>query len=150
VIVVLVMIVTVIVTVIVAVIVAMIAVIITMFVSMVAVIVPMVFTIVRNVSIGVPVVPDEVDRLTAGIVLAAVMTPIALIARLHMQIDRRRQHAALNAYAHDGRAIDEAGRRRVADIHASVKAGIAQADGGRDLCERCAADCQRCKAHGEK
>jgi hypothetical protein len=129
-------------------------VIVAMIVPMVAVIVPMfdtmVFTIVGNVSIGVPVVPDEVDRLTAGIVLAAVMTPISLIAWLHMQIDRRRQHAALNAYSHDGRAIDEAGRRRVADIHASVKAGIAQADGGRDLCERCAADCQRCKAHGEE
>ena len=125
-----------------------------MFVAVVAVIVPMfitmVFTIMGNISIGVPIMPYEVDRLTAGVVLAAVMAPIALIAWLHMKIDRRRQHAALNAYAHDGRAIDEAGRRRVADIHASVKARIAQADGGRDLCERCAADSQRCKAHGEK
>ena len=123
-------------------------------VPMIAVIVPMfvtmVFAIVGNISIGVPVMPDEVDRLAAGIVLAAVMAPIALIAWAHMQIDRRRQHAALNAYAHDGREIDEAGRRRVADIHASVKAGVAQGDGGRHLCERCAADCQRCKAQGEK
>ena len=149
-IVVLVMIIAVIVAVIVAMVVPVVAVIIPMFVPMVAMIVPMVFAIVGNVSIGVPVVPDEVDRLTAGVVLAAVMAPIALIAWLHMKIDRRRQYAALNAYAHDGRAIDEAGRRRVADIHASVKARIAQADGGRDLCERCAADSQRCKAHGEK
>ena len=112
--------------------------------------VTMVFAIVGNVSIGVPVMPDEVDRLAAGVVLAAVMAPIALIAWAYMQIDRRRQHAAMNAYAHDGRAIDEAGRRRVADIHASVKSGIAQADGDPHLCERCAAECQRCKAHGEK
>ena len=111
-------------------------------VTVVAVIVTMAFTIVGNVSIGVPVMPDEVDRLAAGVVLAAVMAPIALIARAHMQIDRRRQHPAVNAYAHDGRAVDEAGCRRVADIHASIKPGLAQADGGRHLCERCAADCQ--------
>jgi hypothetical protein len=126
------------------------AVLVPMFVAVVAMLVPMVFTIVRSVSIGVPVMPDEEDRLAAGVVLAAVMAPIALIAWAYMQIDRRRQHAAMNAYAHDGRAIDEAGRRRVADIHASVKAGFAQADGGRHLCECCAADCQRCKARGEK
>jgi hypothetical protein len=132
----------------------MVIVIVVMIVAMVAVIiaviVTMLFTIVGNVSMGVPVMPDEVDRLAAGVVLAAVMAPIALIARAHMQVDRRRQHAAMYAYAHDGRAIDEAGRRRVADIHASVKAGVAQADGGRHLCERCAADYQRCKAQGEK
>jgi hypothetical protein len=120
-----------------------------MFVAVVAMLVT-VFTIVRNVSIGVPVMPYEVDRLAAGVVLAAVMAPIALIAWAYMQIDRRRQLAATNAYAHDGRAIDEAGRRRVADIHASVKTGLAQGDGGRHLRERCAADCQRCKARGEK
>ena len=131
-------------------IVAVVAMLVPMFVAVVAILVPMMFTIVRSVSIGVPVMPDEVDRLAAGVVLAAVMAPIALIAWAHMQIDRRRQHAALNAYAHDGRAIDEAGRRRVADIHASVKAGIAQGDGGRHLRECCAADCQRCKARGEK
>jgi len=130
--------------------VAVVAMLVPMFVAVVAILVPMMFTIVRSVSIGVPVMPDEVDRLAAGVVLAAVMAPIALIAWAHMQIDRRRQHAALNAYAHDGRAIDEAGRRRVADIHASVKAGIAQGDGGRHLRECCAADCQRCKARGEK
>src|ERR1700722_14785206 len=90
--------------------------------------VPMVLTIVGNISIGVPVMPDEVDRLAAGVVLAAVMAPIALIARPHMQIDRRRQHAAIDAYAHYGRAIDEARRRGVADIHASVEARVAQVD----------------------
>ena len=131
-------------------IVTVVAMIVPMLVAVVAMLVTMVFTIVRNVSIGVPVMPDEEDRLAAGVVLAAVMAPIALIAWAYMQIDRRRQHAAMNAYAHDGRAIDEAGRRRVADIHASVKAGLAQGDGGRHLCECCAADCQRCKARGEK
>jgi hypothetical protein len=129
--------------------VAVVAMFVPMFVAVVAMLVT-VFTIVRNVSIGVPVMPYEVDRLAAGVVLAAVMAPIALIAWAYMQIDRRRQLAATNAYAHDGRAIDEAGRRRVADIHASVKTGLAQGDGGRHLRERCAADCQRCKARGEK
>jgi hypothetical protein len=130
--------------------VAVVAMLVPMFVAVVAMLVTMMFTIVGNVSIGVPVMPDEEDRLAAGVVLAAVMAPIALIAWAYMQIDRRRQHAAMNAYTYDGRAIDEAGRRRVADIHASVKAGLAQGDGGRHLCECCAADCQRCKARGEK
>jgi len=122
---------------------AVILVIIPMFVAMV-------LTIVGHVTIGVPVMPDEIDRLAAGVVLAAVMAPIALIAWAYMQLDRPRQHTATNVYAHDRRAIDEAGRRRVADIHASVKAGFTQADGDRHLCECCAADCQRCKARGEK
>lgn len=121
---------------------AMVVTVVAAIVTMVAVIVTMVFTIVGNVSIGVPVMPDEIDRLAAGVVLAAVMAPIALVAWAHMQINRRRQHAAMNAYAHDGRAVDEAGCRRVADIHASIKAGLAQADGDPHLCERCAADCQ--------
>jgi len=129
-------------------------VVVVMIVAVVAAIVPMfvtvVFTIVGNVGIGVPVMADEVNGLAAGVVLAAVMAPIALIAGAHMQIDRRRQHAAMNAYAYDRRAIDEARCRRVADIHAAVKPRVAQVDGGRHLCERRAADCQRCKAHGEK
>jgi hypothetical protein len=129
----------VIVAVVVVMIVAVVAMIVTMVITMV---ITMLFTIVGNVRMGVPVMPDEVDRLAAGVVLAAVMAPIALIAWAHMQVNRRRQHLATSAYAHDRRAIDEAGRRRVADIHASVKAGVAQADGGRDLRERGAADCQ--------
>jgi hypothetical protein len=128
----------------------MVIVIVMMIVAVVAVIVMMVIAIVGNVSAGVPVMPNEVDRLAAGIVLAAMVAPIALISRANVQINRWRQHAAMNAYAHDGRAIDEAGRGRVAEIHASVEAGIAQADGGRHLCERCTADCQRCNTQREK
>ena len=124
---------------------------VTVFITVfVTVFVTVVLAIVRDVSIGVPVMPDEIDRLTAGIVLAAVMAPVALIARAHMEIDRRRQYAAMNSYTHDGRTIDEAGRRRVADIHASIKARVAQADGGPHLCERCAADYHRREASSEK
>jgi hypothetical protein len=112
--------------------------------------VAMVFAIVGNVSFGVPVMLDEIDRLAAGVVLAAMMAPIVLIAWAHMQIDRWRQRSAMNAYSHDRRVIDEAGRRRVADIHATVKARVAQADGDPHLCERCAAERHGCKSHGEK
>jgi hypothetical protein len=125
------------------------AVIIAVIIPVFAVIIPMVFAIVRDVAIGVPVVPDEVDRLAAGVILAAVMAPVALIAWAHMQIDRRRQHAAMSAYRYDRRAIDEAGRGRVPEIYASIKAGVPQADGCRHLCERGAADCRRCKSQGE-
>jgi len=89
----------------VVVVVVMIVVAVAVIVAVVAMIIPMlvamVFTIVGNVSIGVPVMPDEIDRLAAGVVFAAMMAPIALIAWTHMQIDRRRQYAAMNAYTHD-------------------------------------------------
>ena len=140
--------------VIVVMIVAVVAVIVMTFAVIVAVVVAMLvammFAIVRNVRMGVPVMPDEIHRLSAGVVLAAVMTPIALVARPHMQVNRRRQWGTTDTYAHDGRGIDEARRRRVADVHASVKAWVAQADGGRHLCKCCAAHCQRRKANGEK
>src|SRR4029077_1684240 len=129
---------------------AVIAVIIAMVAAIVPMLVAMMLTIVRNVRVGVPVVLHEVDRLSAGVVLAAMVAPIPLIARANVQIDRRRQHAAGNAYTHDGRAIDEARRRRVAEIHASVESGIAQADRDSYLRGRCGADRQRGKAGGEK
>ena len=57
-------------------------------VAVVAVIVPMfvamVFAIVGHVSIGVPVMPDEVDRLAAGVVFAAMVAPIVLIPGAHV------------------------------------------------------------------
>ena len=125
-----------------------------MIVVVVMMIVPMfitmVFAIVGNISFGVPVMLDEIDRLAAGVVLAAMMAPIVLIAWAHMQIDRWRQGGAMNAYSHDRRVIDEAGCRRVADFHATVKTRFAQADGNRHLRERCAADCHGCKSQGEK
>ena len=127
----------------------MVIVLVVMIVAVIAMIVPMVLTIVGDIGIGVPVVPDEVDRLTAGVVLSAVIAPITFIAWAHVQIDRWRQHT-MSAYGHNGRAIDETGCRRVADIHATVKARVAQADRGLHLSERCAADYQRCNAHSEK
>jgi hypothetical protein len=128
-------------------IVVVVVVIVPMFVAM---FVAMVFAIVGNVSFGVPVMLDEVDRLAAGVVLAAMMAPIVLIAWAHMQIDRWRQRGAMNAYTHDRRVIDKAGRRRVADIHATVKARVAQTDRDSHLCERCAAERHGCKSHSEK
>lgn len=131
-----------------------IVVVVVMIVAVVAVIIPMfvtmVFTIVGYVSPGIPVMPDEVDRLAAGVVLAAMVAPIALIAGAYVQINGWRQWRALNAYSHDGCAIDEAGRRRIADIHAAVKSRVAQVDGNPHLSERCAAEGQRCNARGEK
>jgi hypothetical protein len=131
-----------------------IVVVVVMIVAVVAVIIPMfvtmVFTIVGNVCPGIPVMPDEVDRLAAGVVFAAMVAPIALIAGAYVQIDGWRQWRALDAYSHDGRAIDEAGRRRITDIHAAVKSRVAQVDGNPHLCERCGAEGQRCNSRGEK
>ena len=144
----------VIVAVVIAVVVVMIVAMVALIVPMIAVIIPMLvtmlFTIMGNIGMGVPVMPDEVHRLAAGVVLAAMTPPIALVTGAHMQIDRRRQFGAANPDAHDGRAIDKARRRCIADIHAAVKSGVAQTDGGGHLGECCAADCQGCNADGKK
>ncbi len=77
-------------------------VVVTIIAVVIAVIVTMVFEIVRNVGSGVPVMPDEVDRLAASVVLAAMVAPIPLIAGAYVQIDRRWQWCTVDAYSHDG------------------------------------------------
>jgi len=42
----------------------------------------------RHVFLVVPVVPHEVDRPTAGVVLRAVFVPVFLVARWHVEVDR--------------------------------------------------------------
>jgi len=115
-----------------------------------AMLVPMVFTIVRNIGIRIPVMPDEVDRLPAGVVLAAMMAPIALVTRAHMQINRRRQYSAVNSYANDGGAIDESRCGRIAHIDPSIKSGVTQVDRRRHLGKRCATQGHRGKSHREQ
>ena len=45
--------------------------------------------VARYVFIVVPVVSHKVDRTTAGIVLRAVLAPVLLVARGHVQVNRR-------------------------------------------------------------
>jgi hypothetical protein len=44
------------------------------------------------------------------------MAPIAFIPWAHVQIDRRRQYAAVKLYADDRRALDEPRSRCIAEI----------------------------------
>ena len=41
-----------------------------------------------HVLVVVPIVPDEVDRPATGIVRRAVLTPVLLVARRYVQVDR--------------------------------------------------------------
>jgi hypothetical protein len=62
---------------------------VTMFIAVVAVliaaigVVSVVLTIMGNVGIVVPVIPNKVDRLAAGVVLATMLTPVPFMSRPH-------------------------------------------------------------------
>src|SRR3954453_8748764 len=86
------------------------------------------------VALAHPLVANEVDRLAAGMVLAAVAAPVLLMRRRHVQIDR----ATLDD---DGRRRDdhrlrviERRVRQVANVDAAVHARLVDADreAGRD------------------
>jgi hypothetical protein len=45
--------------------------------------------VTRHVFVVVPIVSHKVDRPTAGVVLRAVLAPVFLVARRHVQVDWR-------------------------------------------------------------
>src|SRR5574337_1400381 len=74
------------------------------------------------IAVAHPLLLDEVHRTAAGVVAAAVMAPIALVARRNVHVHRRRRrHHAGNRRDDHGLRIDQ-GRRRIAaaDIDLAV------------------------------
>jgi hypothetical protein len=101
-----------------------------MFVAMIAVlitaigVISVVLTIVGDIGIVVPVIPNKVDRLATGVVLATMSTPIPFMSGPHMKINRGRQRLPAAAYSNDGRAIDEPRCRSITDIDSAKKTGF--------------------------
>src|SRR5712692_5158340 len=93
--------------------------------------VAVVFLVVRNVHLVVPVVLNEVDRLAAGVVLAAMLAPVFLVPRRHMQIDWLSYH--LDPLDHNRLRKDQSRRRSVADVDATIEARLADADRNADV-----------------
>jgi hypothetical protein len=104
-----------------------------MFVAMVAVLITVIgvisvaLTIVGDIRIVVPVVPNKVDRLAAGVVLATMPTPIPFMSGPHMKINRGWQRFSGAAYPNDWRAVDKPRRRSITDIDSAKKSGFTDA-----------------------
>ena len=87
-----------------------------------------VLTIARHILFLVPVIMHEVDRLTTGVVLPAVFAPVPLVALRHVQIDRLADLAHRRTLDHDRLRVDYSRFRQVADVDASIEAGLADGD----------------------
>ena len=86
------------------------------------------------VALADPVVADEVDRLTAGAVLAAVAAPVLLVRRRHVEIDRPPFDDVIRRRGDDHRLRQHQGRaRQIADVDAAVDARLVDADRDADV-----------------
>lgn len=81
--------------------------------------------VARNVFPLVPVILDKIDPLTAGVVLAAVLTPMFCVPRRHIQINRR--SVAGNPTDHHRLRINQYRLRVVAYVDAAIEARLANA-----------------------
>src|SRR6185369_9346072 len=80
------------------------------------------------VALAHPLVADEVDRLAARVVVAAVATPVLLMRRWHIQIDRPTlDNDRWSRHDHRLR-VGERRRRQRADVDAAVDARLVDSD----------------------
>ena len=81
----------------------------------------MLFTVMRGVFVVIPIFLYEIDGLAAGIVLAAVFTPIFGVAVRHMQVKRWAHHTYRRRPDYYGCRVDELRRlREIADVYAAI------------------------------
>jgi hypothetical protein len=109
-----------------------------MIVTMVAIVaavemIAMMFAIMRHIHTVVPVVPNEENRFTAGIVFVTVATPMSFITGRHVQIHGRRQLDAGGPKDNDWRRIEELRRGSVAQIDSTKKARFTDVDRHSDV-----------------
>lgn len=84
--------------------------------------------VTRHVFVVVPVVSHKVDRPAAGVVPRAMLTPVFLVPRRHVQVDRRGGNKLRRPLDHDGLPENQLWLRDVANIDLPVEAGLADAD----------------------
>src|SRR5882757_2394224 len=84
--------------------------------------------VTRHVFVVVPVISHKVDRSAAGVVPRAMLTPVFLVPRRHVQVDRRGGNKLRRPLDHDGLPENQLWLRDVANIDLPVEAGLADAD----------------------
>ena len=79
--------------------------------------------VVRGVIVVIPVVAHKIDRAIAGVVLVAMHFPVFGMSTAHTQIER----CCLIALTDDHHrlVVEQARTRRIADVDATVKVGLA-------------------------
>jgi len=90
--------------------------------------VPILLAVVRHVGIAIPVVPHEVDRLAAGVVLSAMLAPVPLMAWRHMQVQRLAHFAARRPLDDHRALVDQLRLGKAANVQASIETGFANVD----------------------
>lgn len=100
-------------------------------ISVLARVATMFFLVTRDVFVLVPGVLHKIDTLATGVVLAAMFAPVFCVTRGNMQVDRRAEHRSPLDEHRFG--VDEAWRRKAADVDLTIKTGLADADGHADV-----------------
>ena len=96
-------------------------------------VISVVFTVMGDVGIVVPVISNEVDRLAAGVVLAAMLTPISFMSRPHVKINRGWQRVTATPYGNDRRAIDKPWCRSIPNVDSAKKPRFTDVDRDSDV-----------------
>ena len=82
----------------------------------------------RHILIVVPVMVNEVDRATAGVVFATMLAPVLLMAGRHVKIDRSNVAVLGDGLDHDRARVDNSRRRYVSDIDLTIEPRLADAN----------------------
>ena len=106
-------------------------------------IVVLMLTIPRRVHVVVPAVPDEIDRLAAGVIGATMPGPVPRMPRRYAQIERRGR-IGRRLVDDDRLRVDDLRWRVVADLDAAVVARLADIDGDVDIPCMCGNGGERC------
>src|SRR6187431_2824684 len=84
--------------------------------------------VLRNVDVVVPVLLYEVDRLSARVVLAAVLAPVFCVTRGNVNVNGLAHHAHGHRLDDHGFLVDEHRGREIANVDATVEPGLADLD----------------------
>src|SRR6267142_4188558 len=95
---------------------------------MTAAVIVAIMTVSRHVFVVVPVVAHKIDRPTAGVILGAVLAPVLLVSRRHVQVDWRGRNEFRRPSDHNRLWVYQLWLRDVANVDLPVKSGLADAD----------------------
>lgn len=87
--------------------------------------------VARHIFTVVPVIFDEINRLTAGVVFVAMLAPMFGMAGRHPQINRR--PTVRRTFDQDGLRINKCRPGETANVDLTIKTGLANADGNANI-----------------
>jgi len=86
------------------------------------------FPVARRVHIVVPIVPDEINRTAASIVLGTVFSPMLGVARRYPQVKRFDDPVPRRTNDNHGLGVNHRGTLHIADIDLAVETRLSDAD----------------------